>query len=170
MVAVLIRPAVAQDDPAYDDDIKAFDRFGEALAAGDFDLDGVDDVVVGVPGENLNDDVVDPAAWRLDAGLVHVDLGGNEGSRWELPAPAECSTFAPGEIGLPIENARLGSALAVGDFDGNGWLDLAMGAPGADCDTLGTGLVKIVYGRSPDWIFGDSFESGDRSAWTTESP
>ncbi|GIR35730.1 MAG: hypothetical protein CM15mP49_11150 [Actinomycetota bacterium] len=50
---------------------EAGDEFGAALAAGDFDNDGFDDLVVGVPGESIGS--------RNNAGLVMVTYGSSNG-------------------------------------------------------------------------------------------
>ena len=42
-----------QDSPGIDDTAEAIDIFGWALAAGDFDGDGYDDLVIGVPYEDI---------------------------------------------------------------------------------------------------------------------
>jgi len=41
---------------------------------------------------------------------------------------------------------RFGPAVANGDFDGDGFADLAIGSPGEDLKTLGAGAVAILYG------------------------
>jgi hypothetical protein len=51
--------------------------------------------------------------------------------------------------GAPEEQNRLGSSLAIGDFDGDGFDDAAIGAPGeAIGDLAGAGAVNILYGSS----------------------
>jgi len=129
------------------------DRFGSALACGDFDRDGYDDLVVGVPLET----VVDPAD-----GVVHVLPGSASGptatgdqlwSRAAIPVP---------DPSLGNANDHLGAALAVGDFDGTGHPDLGIGVPGESLSVGGNaGAVLTLHG----FLFADGFESGDTSAW-----
>jgi hypothetical protein len=66
---------------------------------------------------------------------------------------------------------RFGGALAVGDFDGNGVDDLAIGAPGATLDALvGVGFLQILYGWPPGWIYGNDFEGGTTGTWSAVMP
>ena len=90
------------------------DSFGETLAVGDFDHDGVDDLAVGAPHEDLGGDAA--------AGVVHVFYGSLGAG---LQATGIDTITSPNEAPL----AQLGGALAAGDFDGDGYDDLAVGAP-----------------------------------------
>jgi hypothetical protein len=109
------------------------DEFGHALAAGDFNADGRDDLAVGVPREN----------WlsATDAGAIFVLLGSDSG----LTALGD-QIRTQDDVGLPdaAENAdHFGWSLAAGDFDGDGIDDLAVGSPG---ETWGVGVqVGLVH-------------------------
>ncbi|GAB3966995.1 hypothetical protein GCM10029978_033370 [Actinoallomurus acanthiterrae] len=101
-----------------------YDEFGAALAAGDFDHDGIDDLAVGVPGE---DETKMPD--NFAQGAVHVLYGsGGEDDVWNLRKTG------------PTD--KLGSALAAADLNGDGVDDLAAGAPGS-----GAGVVQVLDGR-----------------------
>jgi hypothetical protein len=115
------------------------DRFGEAVAACDFNGDGFEDVAVGVPGEDV--------AANVDAGAVDVLYGSPGGVR-------TLSVQFLHEDGVDVEgfaeaNDRFGTALAAGDFDGDGFCDLAVGVPGEDVGTLvDAGAVHVLYGSA----------------------
>lgn len=98
------------------------DEFGAALAAGDFDGDGTDDLAVGVPGGGGNDD-----------GSVVVYRGAAAGLNTN-----SATAYSPGH-GLPSEPDlsgdaadRFGAALATGHTEGPGHDDLVIGAPMAE--------------------------------------
>jgi hypothetical protein len=90
------------------------DQFGSALGAADFDDNNADNLVVGVPGENLG--VV------ADAGAV-ISLCGFDG-QFESCADGVLTQANPEAGDL------YGASLTPGNFDGNTFPDLAVGAPG----------------------------------------
>ena len=134
---------------------EAGDRFGEALAAGDFDGDDRDDLAIGVPGEDVGSALRSPAVPGRgvdikDAGMVHVLFGFSGG----LEA-ASAQTFSPVTPGTCCVkgSAHYGAALAVGDFDGGGIADLAIGAPYSDVGppddtTKMAGAVHVLRGQA----------------------
>jgi hypothetical protein len=121
-------------------DIEFGDLFGSALATGDFNKDGFSDLAIGVPGEAVG--II------RDAGQINVVHGSSDGLR------------PPGER-LWHQNIRsieddaeigdlFGSALATGDFNKDGFSDLAIGVPGEGRnDRLrNVGAVNVIYGTS----------------------
>jgi lysophospholipase L1-like esterase len=115
------------------------DRFGASLAAGDLDGDGYDDVVVGVPGEGLNG--------RSEVGAVVIVPGSASG-----PAPSRARVLhqnAPEVPGSNESGDRWGDALAVGDLNGDGYDDVAVGAPGEGIgSSRAAGAVTVLWGSS----------------------
>jgi hypothetical protein len=104
-----------------------YDYTGEATAIGDLDGDGQNDLVVGAPGDFSRD---------VAHGKVMVFLGPLAGVYDRYDADLVFVGEAPGD--------HVGAAVALGDFDGSGRLDLAIGAPFADGVEENTGQVYIL--------------------------
>lgn len=117
---------------------EAGDRFGEALAAGRLDGDLPRDLVVGVPRARVSGEA--------EAGLAYV-VGGQAGRSFNVAGAVTLSQ----EGSVPaLEEAgdRFGEAFAVGDWNGDGHQDLAVGVPfenigGGPSDA---GAVNIFFG------------------------
>ncbi len=121
-------------------------HFGAALAIlGDTNGDGYADLLVGAPGY---------ADEQPDEGAVHVYRGGPTGLS---PAPVW--------VAHPTNqaNARFGGAVsAAGDVNGDGYADIAVGAPGYTREQVGEGGAFVYHGgpaglaNAPAWqIRGD---------------
>ena len=135
-------PFFGQDVAGIQDTAEALDQFGKSLAAGDFNGDGFADLAIGVPGE----DVVDSGGTnRIDAGAINVVYGSSNG----LTATGS-QFFSQANSGIPGEaetGDAFGSALADGDFNGDGFADLAIGVPGENIGSIAdAGAVNIIYG------------------------
>jgi hypothetical protein len=119
---------------------ETFDLFGGAVAMGDFDADGDDDVAVGVAGESVG--TVEEAG---AAQVIYAAAGGlNTGRASQL--------FVQGSGGIgstPEMFDQFGFSVAAGDLDGNGADDLAVGVPNESVGTTeGAGVAHTVYGVS----------------------
>jgi hypothetical protein len=115
------------------------DYFGAAVASGDFNGDAYDDLAVGVSSESIGE--------IFRAGAVNVIYGASEG----LAASGNQMWHqdSPGILGGAETNDVFGESLASGDFDGDGYDDLAVGAKGEYIgDIPDAGMVNVIYGTS----------------------
>jgi hypothetical protein len=113
------------------------DQFGSALSAGDFDGHGVDDLAVGVPGENNS------------RGIVQV-LPGQAGTGLGALGASTYSQDTVGVAGVAEADDSFGWAVAAGDATADGRDDLAVGAPG---ENTFRGAVSFLPG-SPAGLSG----------------
>jgi hypothetical protein len=110
-------------------------HFGiSAASLGDLDGDGVVDVAVGAPANDQHDEK--GAAW-----ILFLHRNGTVKSHQEI------SSYEGGFTGVLDVFDRFGSSIAsVGDLDGDGTIDLAVGAPGDDDGgTYSLGAVWILF-------------------------
>ena len=127
-----------QNDLVSTDGAETQDHFGESLAAGDFDGDGAADLAVGIPGEDIGD--------ADDAGAVQILYGAPPGGLSSVGSQFWYQG-SPGVQGGVESNDHFGESLAVGDFDGDGYDDLAIGSPYEDIGAINSaGAVNILYG------------------------
>jgi hypothetical protein len=111
------------------------DIFGASLATADFNRDGFTDLAAAAPNETNG------------RGLVHVLYGSRSG----LTATGNqlWHQDTTGIEGKAEAGDYFGSALAAGDFDGDGYMDLAVAAYNESVgDVLGAGLVHVIRGSS----------------------
>jgi len=128
-------------------------RRARALAAGDFNNDGVQDLVVGAPDA----DVTFGSSRRVDAGICYIVFGGGGFATTTI---IDTNPTALNQPNIRILGAmagdNLGFALAAGDINGDTIDDLAIGAPGVDFPGAGTanppradaGAVFLLFGSS----------------------
>ncbi len=111
--------------------------FGTELAAGDLNGDGRADLIVGVPYEGLGGAAEAGAAQVLYGTPSGLSATGNQ--LWHQDSRGILETAEASD--------RFSSALAVGDLNGDGRGDLAVGVPDEGLDGLRfAGAVNVIYG------------------------
>ena len=150
-------------------------RTAVTATIGDLNKDGYGDIVLGNPAEP--DD--DPSG--STGGKIHIIYGTSSG-----PSATRRVSLSQNTSGIPDSSEyddNFGEAVAIGDFDKDGYGDLAVGAPG---ETFGddthcldaAGAITLLHGSStgvttthPVFLTQDSpgvpgsVESGDRFGW-----
>ncbi len=109
------------------------DRLGYAVAGGDMDGDGDDELVVSAPGSDIS---------GTDAGAVYIfeaEVLGSDGPA----SPGDAATTFTGSH--PLE--RFGETLCVADVNGDGQADLLIGSPGwGPGERMLSGRVYVLLG------------------------
>jgi len=132
--------------------VSAGDNSGTSVsAAGDINVDGMDDLIIGAPLADPNGD---------GSGASYVVFGSDQA--W---ASSLNLSGLNGTNGFVINGAGAGdnsgtSVSAAGNINGDGFDDLMTGAPLADPNGVSSGASYVVFGvgENGDKIFADSFE------------
>jgi DNA-binding beta-propeller fold protein YncE len=121
------------------DSVETVDYFGRASGSGDFNHDGYDDLVLGTSFEDITG--------LSNAGAVSVLYGTGVGLKsisnqlWDQNYPNILDTVESRDY--------FGSTIATGDFNHDGYDDLAIGVPGEDLGTIvNAGAVNVIYGSN----------------------
>ncbi|MCB0367900.1 MAG: FG-GAP repeat protein [Bdellovibrionales bacterium] len=115
-------------------------NFGQTLCGGDVNNDGINDVIIGAPGQSFDSANLTYAA---NAGAIYIYHGVSSGEI-DFANPSEI-LFSPGDTA----NSNFGYSCVVMDFNGDGKQDLVVGSPYRDYSGYNDrGMVYAYYGSS----------------------
>ena len=127
-----------QNTPLVPDRNEAYDHWGAVLTTGDFNNDGFADLAIGAPNES--------SGKREQTGSVTIMFGTEQGISVQKSSRLHQGSF--NVMGRNEEGDRWGSVLTSGDFNGDKYWDLAIGAPAESLDTVQrAGAVTLVFGN-----------------------
>lgn len=135
--------------------------FGSALASGDFDGDGYGDLVAYT--QALNGCFFSGSNCVLDEGALFVNYGAASAANFRYEVLHQ---NVAGIAGSVEESDSFGEDMAVGDFNDDGYDDLAIGIASEDANGLfNAGMVTILYGHpgglAANAASSDSIDDGD---------
>ena len=115
------------------------DLFGRSLTSGDFNNDSYDDLAIGVPNEDIGA--------LNSAGAVNIIYGGAGGLT--VTGNQLWSQDSAGIAGGSEAGDLFGFSVRAGDFNNDGFDDLAIGVPvEAIGAVMGAGAVNVIYGAA----------------------
>lgn len=128
-------------------------EWGDAMAVGDFNHDGRDDLAIGCPFATTG---------TAETGGVIV-LYGKQGVGLTTTHGRYLVPGTNGVLGSAANGVRFGMSLATGDFDANGADDLAVWGPNQKLSGARRDAVHVLYGtvRTPS-AFGGISATGDQ--------
>ena len=129
------------DSPGVAGTGKAGENYGDAITAGDFNNDGFDDMAVGVPFKDTLGD--------SDAGAVSVIYGSVTGLNAFTTPSQIWHLDSPGVAGIGKASEFYGDSISAGDFNNDGFVDMAVGVPSKDAGgDANAGAVSVIYGSA----------------------
>jgi len=133
------------------------DSFGAVMAVGDFNGDGIDDLAIAAPNEDIDSNTLQ------DAGAINIFYGSNTGLPQTAPEINENTGQTIGLSAAAFNN--FGFSLAAGDINGDGKDELAVGIPASDIafgfpptTYTDAGRIRIFNGKSTGITGTDFFD------------
>ncbi len=118
---------------------EAGDFFGASLAAGDFNNDGFAELAIGAPVEAIGS-IVGAGSVNVLHGTAGGLIGAGSQQFWQ---------GSGGITGTTEVDDNVGSSLAGGDFDNDGFADLSIGVVGEDIGSVAdAGAVDVLHGTA----------------------
>ncbi|MGH2536037.1 MAG: FG-GAP repeat protein [Candidatus Promineifilaceae bacterium] len=128
-----------QDSDGVEGGAEAGDFFGSSVAAGDFNGDGYPDLAIGVASED-----VEASAGAGAANVLYGTAAGLSAASDQIWHQDSAGVEDEAEAG-----DLFGNSVAAGDFNGDGYADLAIGALYEDVGALANaGAVNVLYGTA----------------------
>ena len=115
--------------------VEANDRFGSSVATGRFNNDFIDDLVIGVPREDINSSGIN------DAGSINIIYGDSFGLSSSGNQSFHQNTA--NMLGSAENSDRFGDVVVTGDLNNDNFDDLVIGVPREDDSK---GAFHILYG------------------------
>jgi hypothetical protein len=164
----------SQNSPGIPGDSEPADRFGSALAGGDFNAAPGDGAIVNGVGSRGRVVVIYGSSAGLNAAAGTGRPAAQSWALGDLNAQGQLLLFsAASEEDIPASPTfNFGSALAWGDFDGDGVGDLAVGAPEESLlvpipvfpQSVQAGAVGIFFGTRANGLTANRSKVGARTA------
>jgi hypothetical protein len=131
----------------------------------DFNGDGCADLAIGVPGEDLGSGERHGQV-NVVYGSAH-GLAGGYNQVWHRDGGyAADGSFLSDLQDLVSAIDEFGAALATGDFDQDGYTDLAIGVPNSNVGgRVNAGAVQVIYGSSAGLVAADNQHWSQRGGW-----
>ncbi|MFI0964030.1 FG-GAP-like repeat-containing protein [Streptomyces sp. NPDC021080] len=117
---------------------------GSSLGIGDVNKDGYADLVIGRPVDGRGEESVEPALLGGQVGVVYGSASGPDTSRTTV-----INQDTAGVPGVSEKGDDFGRGISVGDVNGDGYADVAVGSPGEAIGTLAAaGGVAVLRGSA----------------------
>ena len=128
-----------QDSPGILGEVETGDSFGTVLAPADFDGDGFSDLAITIRDEDVGEEILAGAVAVLYGSAGGLTAEGNQ--LWTRDSPG-----VKGEASIA---EGFGFSLAAGDFNADGYADLAAGTPWDHVNgELYAGSLNVLYGSA----------------------